>query len=358
MKPKVSRHKIHVIWNKDKMKKILVALILLSPLLLLLPTRKQTLSKTNDIYKQDPNQPQTNCLVRVVTVSQDGINEKPGKPRLDATITRLNRAAAFQPDIVCLPETLTRGVPEFVPGNTTNRLSKWAREHSCYVICPILIYSDRQIFNSAILIDRQGKIVGRYDKIHPTEGELERSICPGKIDPPVFQTDFGKIGFQICFDVNWHAQWKQLKQKGADIIFFPSAYPAARQLKTLAWLNQCFIVSSTLTRASSIFDISGEIIETTGKYRHWAGAVLPVGKKLFEIDFHVSKMRKIEQKYGSKVSIKWYHDDDLVSLASLDPELTVADLIDEFELTPHPAYILRAQNAQDKRRPVTTPTKQ
>ena len=69
-------------------------------------------------------------------------------------------------------------------------------------------------------------------------------------------------------------------------------------------------------------------------------------------------MRKIEQKYGSKVSIKWYHDDDLVSLASLDPELTVADLIDEFELTPHPAYILRAQNAQDKRRPVTTPTKQ
>ena len=84
--------------------------------------------------------------------------------------------------------------------------------------------------------------------------------------------------------------------------------------------------------------------------------MLPVGKKLFEIDFHVSKMRKIEQKYGSKVSIQWYHDDDLVSLASLDPELTVADLIDEFELTPHPAYIQRAQNAQDKRRPVQTPT--
>jgi len=339
------------------MKKIFLALILIALLFVLFPIRKPTLSQTNESHKQDPNQPQKNHLVRVVTVSQDGIDEKPGKLRLDATITRLNRAAPFEPDIVCLPETLTRGKPEFVPGPTTNRLSKWAKEHSCYVICPILSYSDRNIFNSAILIDRQGKIVGRYDKIRPTEGELDRSICPGKIDPPIFQTDFGKIGIQICFDVNWHAQWKQLKKKGADIIFFPSAYPAARQLKTLAWLNQCFIVSSTLTRPSSIYDITGEIIETTGKYRHWAGAVLPLGKRLFEIDFHVGKMRDIEKKYGSRVSIQWYHDDDLVSLASLDPELTVADIINEFELTPHTAYIQRAQKAQDKHRPATTSKK-
>lgn len=338
------------------MKKIILALILLTLLLVLFPPRKDLLSQTNGALKQDSNQPQHNCLVRVVTVSQDGLNEKPGKPRLDATITRLNRAAVFQPDIACLPETITRGKPEVVPGPTTNRLSKWARENSCYVICPIKTRSEGRIFNSAILIDRQGKILGRYDKIHPTEGELDKSICPGKIDPPVFQTDFGTIGIQICFDVNWHAQWQQLKEKGANIIFFASAYPAARQLKTLAWLNQCFIVSSTQSRASSIFDISGDIIETTGKYRQWAGAVLPVGKKLFEIDFHVGKMRNIKQKYGPKVSIQWYHDDDLVSLASLDPELTVADLIDEFELTPHPAYIQRAQNAQDKRRPVQTPT--
>jgi predicted amidohydrolase len=328
----------------------------LALLFVLFPTSEDVLSKTNSNNKKNSNKPQANSLVRVVTVSQDGIDEKPGKPRLDATITLLNRAAAFEPDIVCLPETLTRGKPEFVPGPTTKRLSKWAKEHSCYVICPILIYSDRNIFNSAILIDRQGKIVGRYDKIRPTEGELDRSICPGKIDPPLFQTDFGKIGIQICFDVNWHAQWKQLKEKGADIIFFASAYPAARQLKTHAWLNQCFIVSSTITRASSIYDITGEVIETTGKFRQWAGAVLPLGKRLFEIDFHVSKMRKIKQKYGSKVSIQWYHDDDLVSLASLDPELTVANIIDEFELTPHPDYIQRAQKAQDKRRPKQTPT--
>ena len=78
------------------MKNILIALMLLALLLVLFPIRKDMLSKTNGGFKQDSNQPQPNCLVRVVTVSQDGLNEKSGKPRLDATITRLNRAGCFR----------------------------------------------------------------------------------------------------------------------------------------------------------------------------------------------------------------------------------------------------------------------
>ncbi|MEQ8786481.1 MAG: carbon-nitrogen hydrolase family protein [Pirellulaceae bacterium] len=291
-----------------------------------------------------------NHLMRVVTVSQDGLTAEAGKPLLDATLSILDRAAAFRPDIVCLPETFTRDKPESVPGPTTDRLGRWAREHSCYVICPISTRVGEHVFNSAMLLDRQGKVVGRYDKIRPTEGELERGVCPGTPDPPIFETDFGPIGVQICFDVNWREQWRRLKEQGARIIFFPSAYPAARQLRSHAWLQQCFVVSATQTRAASIYDITGDVLETTGKYRRWAGAVLPVGKRLFEIDFHVGKMRRIEQKYGDKVQITWHHDDDLVTLASLDPELTVDDLIVEFELTPHTDYIQRAQQAQDERR--------
>jgi predicted amidohydrolase len=294
-----------------------------------------------------------NQLVRVVTLSQDKLAEAAGKPLLDATLAILDRAASFQPDIACLPETFTRDVPEAVPGPTTDRLSRWAQEHSCYVICPITTQVGERVFNSAVLLDRKGRVVGRYDKIRPTEGELERNICPGSPDPPLFETDFGPIGVQICFDVNWHDQWRGLKEKGARIIFFPSAYPASRQLKSLAWLNQCFIVSATKSGAASVYDITGDVLETTGKYRPWAGAVLPVGKRLFEVDYHVAKIREIEKRYGDKVSVTWYHDDDLVTLASLDPELTVDDLIDEFDLTPHVDYIQRAQKAQAEGRQST-----
>ena len=170
-------------------------------------------------------------------------------------------------------------------------------------------------------------------------------------DPPVFETDFGTIGIQICFDVNWHDQWRRLKQQGAEIVFFPSAYPAARHLRTHAWLNQYFVVSSTMGRPSSIYDIVGDKVATSGRFQYWAGAELPLGMRLFEIDYHIKKMRTIAAKYGSKVRITWYHDDDLVSLASLDPELTVDDLIAEFKLTPHAEYLQRCQQAQDERRP-------
>jgi len=91
-------------------------------------------------------------------------------------------------------------------------LDTWAKKHRCYVICPIKVRDGERTFNSAVLIDRSGAIVGRYDKIRPTEGELKRSVCPGAVDPPVFQTDFGAIGSQICFDVNWHSQWRRLNE--------------------------------------------------------------------------------------------------------------------------------------------------
>lgn len=292
-----------------------------------------------------------NPLVRVATISQEGITAEPGKGMLNATMDHLDLAAAFKPDIVCLPEGFTRGEAETVPGATTDRLAAWAKRQRSYVICPLTVRDGEQIFNSAVLIDRNGEIVGRYDKIRPTEPELAKSICPGVDDPPVFETDFGKIGIQICFDVNWHSQWNRLREKGAQIIFFPSAYPAARQLATHAWLNQCFVVSSTKTRAATLYDITGDPIAKTGAYQKWAGAVLPIGKRLFEIDFHVRKVRQIAARYGDKVQITWYHDDDLVSIASLDPDLTVDEIVKEYELTPHPAYIARAEQAQDAARP-------
>jgi len=292
-----------------------------------------------------------NPMVRVVTVSQDGLQDRTGKTFIDATLTRLERAASFRPDIACLPESFTSGEPETVPGPTTERLSQWAKVNKCYVICPILIRDSDRTYNAAIVIDRQGRIIGRYCKIRPTEGELDRGICPGPDDPPVFETDFGTIGIQICFDVNWHGQWQRLREKGAKIVFFASAYPASRQIRTVAWLNQYFVVTSTKTRRASIYDITGETLATTGIFQQWAGAVVPLGKTVFEIDFHVSKMREIQRKYGSRVEVTWYHDEDLVTLASLDPVVTVQDLIREYGLTPHRDYILRAQRQQDKSRP-------
>ena len=53
-----------------------------------------------------------------------------------------------------------------------------------------------------MLLDRQGKLVGYYDKTFPTIGEIEEGILPGH-GAVVFDTDFGRVGAMICFDFNF-----------------------------------------------------------------------------------------------------------------------------------------------------------
>jgi len=297
-----------------------------------------------------------NPIVRVVTISQDRLRRE-STETLEDSIERLNRAASFRPDIACLPELFSDRPPEPISGPVTARLSKWAREHSCYVIFGLKRQAANRTFNSAVLVGRQGETVGVFDKIHPTENELAAGTTPGEDDAPVFETDFGRIGIQICFDVNWWDSWKRLQKKGAQIVFFPSAFPAARQLSALALMNQSFVVSSPQAGTARIYDISGDVVATSGKYQEWAGAALPLGRRLFEIDFHTQKVRQMQQKYGSKIEVIWHHEDDWFTLASLDSDLTVEDLIKEYGLTPLNDYRHRATAAVDKARSQAVPTR-
>ncbi len=285
-----------------------------------------------------------NRVVRVVTVSQADLI-RTGPELLDQTMERLERAASARPDIACLPEVMVDGPPEEVPGPITRRVSEWARRNSSYVVFGIKTKVGKRVHNSAVLLDRQGEVAGRYDKINPTENELKKGIHPGVTDPPVFATDFGLIGIQICFDVNWWENWKKLKEKGAKIVFFPAAYPAAKQLATIALMNQFFVVSSSRSRLSRIYDITGDVLAVSGQFQPYAAAAIPIGKRLFEIDFHTHLGRAIQKKYGPKVEVVWHHEDDWFTLASLDPDLTVEDLTKDYGLTPLDDYRVRASQA-------------
>ncbi|MGH9325927.1 MAG: carbon-nitrogen hydrolase family protein [Terriglobia bacterium] len=302
---------------------------------------------------ESPSSP--NHIVRVVTVSEDGLQRGAnGSNLLQPTLKRLDQAAAsFHPDIACLPELFDSetGPAESIPGPTTRRLAMWARKHHSYIIFGLKNKRDGLAFNSAILIDRQGKIVGTYDKMHPTEGEIQDGRTPGEEEhPPVFKTDFGTIGIQICYDVNWRKDWRRLKEEGAEIVFFPAAYPAALQLQALALRNEYFVVSSPGEGPAHIYDITGRVLATSGRYQEWAAAVIPIGERLFEVDYNIAKAHEIEQKYGSKVEVHWYPYSDWFTLASLDPNLTVEQLMKQYSMNPLDTYIAQATKVIDQAR--------
>ena len=74
----------------------------------------------------------------------------------------------------------------------------------------------------------------------------------------VYDADFGKIGFAICYDVNFPEVWEMLAAGGAELVVWPSAYSGGRSLMAHA-INHHYIVTSTL-EGTAVFDIIGEEI--------------------------------------------------------------------------------------------------
>ncbi len=279
--------------------------------------------------------------------------------RIRRTLERMENLIPFRPDIVCLPETFNTSwvseqkplpqVAEEVPGPVVNRVAQYAKTNHCYVICPIPTRSGGKIYNSAVLIDRQGEVAGTYNKVHTTEGEMDDGVAAGPTEPPVFQTDFGKIGVQICYDANWFPSWQSLKARGAEVVFFPSQFPGGRILTTHAWMNQYYIVSSTGEDAR-VIDISGDDIASSGPFRRWVVAPINLEKALVHIWPEVQKFPEIEKKYGRRVRIKIWHPENWATIESVDPALKIHDVLAEFGLPTYQQHISTADAAQKGKR--------
>jgi len=268
-------------------------------------------------------------------------------------IDRIGIMSSYKPDIICLPEIftgLTAKEAETVPGPTTERLSAVAEQLNSYLICPLHTKKNGKVFNSAVLIDREGGIIGQYDKIHPVSSECATGVTPGVSPPPVFKTDFATIGIQICFDINWVEEWKSLKDQGAEIVFWPSAYPAGRLLPSYAWLFKYYIVGSSWRDPATIYDVTGDLIASSGQYEPWAFARLNLEKVFLEITDYHEKLNEIKKKYSRRVQIRYYHDEDWVTIESLSSDLRIKEILDEYRLVPHWDYIKIEEELQERYR--------
>lgn len=79
----------------------------------------------------------------------------------------------------------------------------------------------KRIYNTAILINREGKIAGEYKKISLMGEGYDSPVKAGK-RIKVFKTDFAKIGIAICWDLTFPKLFRKMKIKGAEIIFCPT----------------------------------------------------------------------------------------------------------------------------------------
>ena len=128
--------------------------------------------------------------------------------------------AAKGTDLIALPETWRgqKDSPEMLDGPTVTAMQALAKKHHTYIVCPIDRKEGNRRYNSAVLIDRNGKVVLVYNKVYPywSEFDLGKPVDVGD-QVTVYQADFGRVGLATCFDVNFPAVWQQLAdQSGPD----------------------------------------------------------------------------------------------------------------------------------------------
>ena len=299
--------------------------------------------------------------VWIASLAQHTMSAPTYKEMVDQVIRSFDDVQPYNPDIICLPELFySSGVSEKKPlkdraeepiGEISQLFADYARKNNCYIICPIHTMDQGKYYNAAVVIDRKGELMGEYRKIHPTTGELNNSISPGPLDPPVFKTDFGIIGIQICFDINWDDAWKRLRKKGAEIVFWPSAFGGGTQVNTMAWQNKYCVVSSTNKDTTKICDISGDEIASTGRWNpRWACAPVNLEKIFLHSWPYVKRFQEIKATYGRKVNIKSFHEEEWSIIESRSPDVKIADIMKEFDLKSHEEHIALAEKAQNQAR--------
>jgi len=279
--------------------------------------------------------------------------------RLKKTLANMGKhieeAASLGSDLVAFPEIanyLGAADPwQFEPldGPSITAISKKARQHSIYVVCPMATIEDGKRYNSSVLLGRDGGIVGIYHKNFPTHGELDIGIIPGT-KTPVFQTDFGRVGLSICFDLNYWEVGSGLCANKAELVLWSSMWQGARMLTKWA-IEFGFYMGAIWRGGSTLVDLVGrQIISVERDISDRSGsaplvtATLDMDRRLLHHDGNVKRLKPLYEKYGSTAAYcEWLPHECLLIFGSQLPNVSSDELIRQFGLETMRDYLARVR---------------
>jgi hypothetical protein len=279
--------------------------------------------------------------------------------RLEKTQARLrqliDQAASTGADLVAFPEMCTTDGSanlwqfEALDGSTLTTVAEKARQRRIYVVCPLLTLEDGNRYNSSVLIGRDGSLVGRYHKFFPTHWELDQGILPGA-ETPVFETDQGRVGLSICFDINYWEVGSGLGANRAELVIWSSTWEGARQL--IRWpIEFGFYLGAVCSDHATAVDLAGrQVASLTRSTLDRVGsapllnATLDLDFRLLHHDFNLDRLPALFQKYGQTAAfVEHLSHECLLIFGSQLPDRSSDDLIAEFGLEPMRDYLARVR---------------
>ena len=194
--------------------------------------------------------------------------------------TYLEKIKDENPDLVILPEMFccpyqTENFPIYAEkegGPVWQQLSGYAKQYGIYLIGGSMPEKDAEgnVYNTSYIFDREGKQIGKHRKVHLFDIDVKGgqtfkesdTLTAGDSDT-VFDTEFGKIGVMLCFDIRFPELSRMMVNDGVKVIFVPAAFnmttgPAHWELsfRTRALDNQIYMVGCAPARDVSAGYIS------------------------------------------------------------------------------------------------------
>jgi predicted amidohydrolase len=192
-------------------------------------------------------------------------------------------------DLIVLGEGITvvgtgkhyADVAEPIPGPSTARLGELARRRKSYLVAGIYERDGVAVYNTAVLIGRDGNLAGKYRKVNLPREEVEGGLTPGN-DYPVFRTDFGKLGIMVCWDYEYADAARALVLGGAELIAMPIWGGNPAVVKARAIENHVFIAASGYDYPTQILDPVGEELAAASANETAAVATIDLGRRYVE----------------------------------------------------------------------------
>ena len=233
-------------------------------------------------------------MVKVASIQYEYVQNASKQERLEKAGKLIDQCA--EAELILLPEMWnfgwhemadsTRGsvkklerIAEAIDGETVSYLMEKAKQTGAYIVTgTILEKRGDRFYNTLAMLNPKGEIIATFSKMHLSNylGYLEGTLLTPGEDVVVVDTELGKIGFSVCYDLRFPELFRKMAlERGAEIILMISAFAAGR---TANWLtlsnarateNQCYFIScdavgtdndSAYLGYSQIIDYKGNVL--------------------------------------------------------------------------------------------------
>lgn len=276
--------------------------------------------------------------------------------RRDALRVHMTQLLESQrPDLLVLPETVIasgigpdeRRGAEPVTGPTVALVCEMAAHSNANICVPIIEDDKGVLYNTAVYVDRAGRIAGLYRKLVPTTGELDQGIRPGTAGQAPVVLDGLRLGTAICFDQNFSDQIWHWIASGVDLLVFP-AYTYAGELMR-HWAVTCGVpLVCAFPWEAVIHDRDGTVLavggtETStirlGFHPPWIACSVNIRSRIYHLDFNQERLKELLARHGASVDVQLMVREGRMRITAVSEDVDLDRLERDLGLVPVQKYL-------------------